>query len=263
MAVALPQRISAEDIRCPITYDHLVAPYKTNCNHTFSRLPLTSWIHTHSQNPSCPLCRTRITTAQPDNEMARRVDQFVRENHLQDQYRETRESQQEEFAQYVNLPVIPRNPYVPRRPYALRAYHHPHFQFLQQLLHLTIDDNNYATIARQHMSAKNYPEALRSALRIQNIERKNNLLLNITEMAFEDSHLRFALTIYPQITGFWNKFIFLTIISIKSIQKTLSFAIKLLAIYLCIQLSLFLITTGYKFAAIGARFLFRKIFTKV
>jgi len=77
------------EFKCPITQDLMIYPIRTNCFHAFEKSAIERWV---TQNGTCPNCRVYITTIIPDQDLTRRIEIFVRENNLIDDFNEIKDA---------------------------------------------------------------------------------------------------------------------------------------------------------------------------
>lgn len=70
--------LKLDDISCPITQQVFIEPVKTNCSHRIEKLAIQKLLRMDNR---CPVCRTIVTSAEPDEELAGKIqNQFVKIN---------------------------------------------------------------------------------------------------------------------------------------------------------------------------------------
>ncbi|NGX34488.1 MAG: hypothetical protein K1060chlam1_00841 [Candidatus Anoxychlamydiales bacterium] len=93
--------LSIENITCPITQDVLIEPYKITCIHIIERLALAK--HLQHDN-KCPICRTTISSAIPDTELAKKIQElFVKVSDANKQTFEDQKKYLEEDKDYDDV----------------------------------------------------------------------------------------------------------------------------------------------------------------
>lgn len=67
------KELKEEDISCQLTAGVFVEPVITNCGHTIEKIALAKHL---KDNNTCPFCRTIITSAVPDIELAKKIQKL-------------------------------------------------------------------------------------------------------------------------------------------------------------------------------------------
>ncbi|NGX56617.1 MAG: hypothetical protein K1060chlam5_00860 [Candidatus Anoxychlamydiales bacterium] len=100
----------------PVILSNPDAAQGRRCSHTFDRLPITKWLR-QSQNRSeikCPLCKQKVTTVVPNQKLAQKIDEWVKDNHFQTQFNADKITQNQEYREYKDKDVIPRQEEIQR-----------------------------------------------------------------------------------------------------------------------------------------------------
>lgn len=115
----------SEDFKGPITRELMIEPTKTTCRqgdgktvfHVFEKLALMTYLRSSSgRDQLCPMCRANITSAVPDEALARKIqNEFIRLDRNNQRYFEKvkRDLRRDPSYPYLrNQPIFPTPPVI-------------------------------------------------------------------------------------------------------------------------------------------------------